>query len=106
MIRLLPKKQAADDSHDVFRMQMRLLTRQHQIPLIVDDRLDVALAVDADGPDTQTPARGEDDFQLKLAQHVTACLRSTADRLPWRHSSLHVIEKKQITKSTLWPHNL
>ena len=28
---------------------MRQLTNQHGIPLIVDDRLDVALAVDADG---------------------------------------------------------
>lgn len=32
---------------------MRQLTHQHGIPLIVDDRLDVALAVDADGRKTQ-----------------------------------------------------
>lgn len=32
---------------------MRQLTHQHGIPLIVDDRLDVALAVDADGWKTQ-----------------------------------------------------
>ena len=30
-------------------LQMRQLTQRHDIPLIVDDRLDVALAVDADG---------------------------------------------------------
>eukprot|EP00439_Symbiodinium_sp_Y106_P073913 s101_g14.t1 len=29
--------------------QIRELTRKHGVPLIVDDRLDVALAVDADG---------------------------------------------------------
>ena len=33
----------------LLRLQMRQLTNQHGIPLIVDDRLDVALAVDADG---------------------------------------------------------
>lgn len=34
-------------------LQMRKLTQQHDIPLIVDDRLDVALAVEADGLEAQ-----------------------------------------------------
>ena len=34
---------------------MRQLTQQHHIPLIVDDRLDVALAVEADGLETYEP---------------------------------------------------
>lgn len=34
---------------------MRQLTQEHHIPLIVDDRLDVALAVEADGLETYEP---------------------------------------------------
>ena len=37
--------------------QMRVLTREHGVPLIVDDRLDVALAVEADGSEAPAGAR-------------------------------------------------
>ncbi|CAK9054301.1 unnamed protein product, partial [Durusdinium trenchii] len=45
--------------------KMRFLTRQHGIPLIVDDRLDVALAVDADGLHV-----GGDDLPWRTARRL------------------------------------
>lgn len=43
--------------------QLRELTRKHDAPLIINDRLDIALAVDADGLHL-----GQDDLPLEVAR--------------------------------------
>lgn len=54
---------------------MRQLTQQHHIPLIVDDRLDVALAVEADGLETYEPdqscTRLVNASGLSASYHIT-----------------------------------
>ena len=60
---------------------MRRLTRQHGIPLIVDDRLDVALAVEADGLHV-----GKDDLPWRTARRLLGKHRSRCTffhRLRW-----------------------
>jgi thiamine-phosphate pyrophosphorylase len=45
--------------------ELRMLTRQHDARLIVNDRLDVALAVEADGVHL-----GQDDLPVSLARRI------------------------------------
>lgn len=44
---------------------LRELTRKHDVPLIINDRLDIALAVDADGLHL-----GQDDLPLEVARNL------------------------------------
>lgn len=45
--------------------QMRLLCRQHSVPLIINDRVDIALAVDADGVHV-----GQTDIPASVVRHL------------------------------------
>ena len=46
-------------------LQLRLLTSRYGVPLIINDRLDIALAVDADGVHL-----GQEDLPLKICRKI------------------------------------
>jgi thiamine-phosphate diphosphorylase/hydroxyethylthiazole kinase len=48
-----------------FALQVKELTRRFEVPLIINDRLDVALAIDAEGVHI-----GQDDMPLKEARRI------------------------------------
>jgi thiamine-phosphate pyrophosphorylase len=61
----LREKTASSRDFYVFAMRMKELAGVYQVPLIIDDRLDIALAVDADGLHV-----GQEDLPLEVARRV------------------------------------
>ena len=61
--------------------KVHALTKRYQIPLIIDDRVDVALAVDAEGVHV-----GADDMPVSLARKLLGkdkIVGATAKTVPW-----------------------
>src|SRR5688572_29346359 len=46
-------------------LKLRKLTRKYRVPLIVNDRIDVAISIDADGVHL-----GQDDMPIELARKI------------------------------------
>ena len=61
--------------------KVHALTRQYGVPLIIDDRVDVALAVDAEGVHL-----GAEDMTVAAARKILGAdkiIGATAKRVPW-----------------------
>lgn len=64
LIQLREKEVASRDFY-LLACKMKELTARHHIPLIINDRLDIALAVDADGLHV-----GQEDLPLEVARRL------------------------------------
>lgn len=76
----LREKDASSREFYEIALQMKRLAASHRIPLIINDRLDIALAVDADGLHV-----GQDDLPVDVARRILGpgkilgCSVSTAE---------------------------
>src|SRR5690554_3182369 len=66
-VTLLQLREKDISSLDFYNIALKLkeLTKFYNVPLIINDRLDIALAVDADGLHI-----GQDDLPLKVARNL------------------------------------
>jgi thiamine-phosphate pyrophosphorylase len=64
MVQLREKEASSREFYEIAR-ELRTLTRRLDIPLVINDRLDIALAVEADGLHI-----GQSDLPLKTARHL------------------------------------
>ena len=64
VVQLREKELSSLDFYEIAR-EIRALTNKHGIPLIINDRIDIALAVNADGVHV-----GQDDMPAKVAREI------------------------------------
>lgn len=64
LVQLREKTASSRDCYDT-AMRVRDITRQHDIPLIINDRVDIALAVNADGVHV-----GQSDIPADAVRHI------------------------------------
>jgi thiamine-phosphate pyrophosphorylase len=64
MVQLREKKASSREFYEI-ALELRTLTRRHHVPLVIDDRLDIALAVGAEGLHI-----GQSDLPLAAARQL------------------------------------
>ena len=82
-VTLLQLREKNKSTRDYIALAEKLhrLTRQYNVPLIIDDRVDVALAVDAEGVHL-----GAEDMSVAMARRILGedkIIGATAKTVPW-----------------------